>query len=230
MKKSILVLSALLTLVVSGICLQSCSSEYDEYTTEEYGYYTEEEIAEIEALAEKYDLNVEIIFNNYGEKKPIADFEAKFQALSQLKGEYKMIPMASDKEEYCISRKVEGPVCRATTTSLEKGSWSGDESVRVEKSSGFMTYYDYYTIKVSISWDLEADIASQRVKGSADISGLENVEQKISASPLGSESISFSGSVSGEERDNNNNVVKYSFSISNGEVNRKTKFGSFSVR
>ena len=68
MRKSILVLSALLTLVVSGFCLQSCSSVYDEYTTEEYGYYTEEEIAKIRQLIEMYDLNITLDTDYYGEK------------------------------------------------------------------------------------------------------------------------------------------------------------------
>ena len=42
------------------------SSEYDEYTTEEYGYYTEEEIDAIKAMAEKYELSIEIDENYYG--------------------------------------------------------------------------------------------------------------------------------------------------------------------
>ena len=93
-----------------------------------------------------------------------------------------------------------------------------------------MKYYDYYYVDVSISWDFEKDVVSQRIKGSVDISGLDNVSSKISGNVLGSESISFSGSVSGEEEDDNDNVIKYSFSITNGEVNTKTNYGSFTVQ
>lgn len=230
MKKGILVLSALLTLVVSGICLQSCSSEYGEYTTEEYGFYTEEEIAEIMALAEKYDLDIEIKFNNFGEKKPLSDFEAKFQAISQIKGRYEMIPVENnDGMENCICRKVEMPVSRISTSSLEKGSWSGSRIASVLKIEGFRTYYENYDISVSVSWDLTSNVYSERVKASANISDLYNVGSKISAGLSGSETIQFSGSIWGEE-DFNNEVFKYTFNIVDGEVNRKTRNGSFFLK
>lgn len=230
MKKSILVLSALLTLVASGICLQSCSSEYEEYTTEEYGYYTEEEIAEIKALAEKYGLNVELRFDNCGLKRSIEEFEYRFQVLSSLKGDYEMIPVKQIDGNVSLVSNKKISSYRTSTRSVEKGSWSGSESVRIEKERNNMKYYDYYYVDVSISWDFEKDVVSQRIKGSVDISGLDNVSSKISGNVLGSESISFSGSVSGEEEDDNDNVIKYSFSITNGEVNTKTNYGSFTVQ
>lgn len=229
MKKSFLVLSALLTLVVSGICLQSCSSEYEEYSTEEYGYYTEEEIAQIMALAEKYDLNIEIRYDNYVKKKSLSDFEAKFQAISQLKGKYEMISVENnDGMENCICRKVEMPISRTTTSSLEKGSWSGSRIASVLKVEGFRAYYENYNISVSISWDLKSNVYSERVKASADISDLYNVGSEIKAGLSGSEAIQFSGSIWGEEYDDDDNeFVKYTFNIVGGEVNRKTKNGSF---
>lgn len=91
MKKSILVLSALLTLVVSGICLQSCSSEYEEYTAEEYGYYTEEEIDNMMILAQKYDIDVEIDENYCGKKLSIKEFEEILIGFINLPGDYELV-------------------------------------------------------------------------------------------------------------------------------------------
>ena len=230
MKRKFLIWSAVLTVVFGAALLQSCSADDNTFATEEYGYYTEEEIDAIMALAKKYDLDIEVRFNNYGKKKPLSDFEAKFQALSQLKGKYEMIPMVSNDEEgHSICRKTEIPVCRATTNSLEQGSWSGSKIAAVQKiNNDGMYYYDNYDISVSISWDLITnEPGKKRINASAGISELYNVEDKISAGLAGSETIEFSGSVEGEEYDNNNNTIKYKFTIVGGEVNRKTGIGSF---
>lgn len=92
MKKSILMLSALLALVVSIFCLQGCSSGFDDYVTEEYGYYTEDEITEIETLAKSYGLCLEMDNNYFGRKKSIKEYEEEFIAFSSVLGEYEMIP------------------------------------------------------------------------------------------------------------------------------------------
>ncbi|MBQ2970155.1 MAG: hypothetical protein IJE15_07200 [Bacteroidaceae bacterium] len=117
MKKSILVLSALLTLVVSGVCLQSCSSEYDEYTTEEYGYYTEEEIAAIEALAEKYDIDAEVDKNYYGQKVSLRDLEERFISIMFLPGDYELKKDGNNGLFYF--RKKGNDANRAKTRSVE---------------------------------------------------------------------------------------------------------------
>ena len=230
MKKKVLILSALLTVMLGAVSLQSCSSD-DNYTTEEYGYYTEEEIDAIMALAKMYDLDIEISFNNYGKKKPLSDFEAKFQAMSQLKGRYEMIPINNGNERgTSICRKVDVPVSRSTTNALEKGSWSGSRIASVMKTEGFRTYYDNYDISVSISWDLTAGTSSERLSGSVSISDLYNTDGKISASLSGSESILFSGNISGDEYDEEFNAINYSFQITNGNLNRKTGHGEFVVQ
>ena len=133
-----------------------------------------------------------------------------------------------DGMENCICRKVEMPISRTTTSSLEKGSWSGSRIASVLKVEGFRTYYENYDISVSISWDLKSNVYSERVKASANISDLYNVGSKITAGLSGSETIQFSGSIWGEEYDDDDNeFVKYTFNIVGGEVNRKTKNGSF---
>ena len=104
MKKGILVLSALLTLVVSGICLQSCSSEYGEYTTEEYGYYTEEEIDNMMALAQKYDIDVKIDRNYYGKKTSLSEFEEELKGFVNLPGDYELVKDA-DSQKYYFKKK-----------------------------------------------------------------------------------------------------------------------------
>ena len=97
------------------------------------------------------------------------------------------------------------------------------------KIEGFRTYYENYDISVSVSWDLTSNVYSERVKASANISDLYNVGSKISAGLSGSETIQFSGSIWGEE-DYDNEVFKYTFNIVDGEVNRKTRNGSFFLK
>lgn len=104
MKKSILVLSALLTLVVSGICLQSCSSEYDEYTTEKYGYYTEEEIAEMKAIADKYNATINVDENYCGRKASLEEFEEAIIRIVNLPGDYQLSESESG-EGYSLMKK-----------------------------------------------------------------------------------------------------------------------------
>ena len=167
MKKSILVLSALLTLVVSGICLQSCSSEYDEYTTEEYGYYTEEEIAEIETLARSFGLCLEMDDNFYGRKKSIKEYEEEFVAFSSVLGEYELIPQknANGNVTY-ISRKKGGSRRSATRFIESDGEWSGSQG---NPSNDF-------TVNVKIEWEYHqysgvrfTDEVSVTIKNNEDI-------------------------------------------------------------
>lgn len=231
MKKSFLVLSALLTLVVSGICLQSCSSEYEEYSTEEYGYYTEEEIAQIMALAEKYDLDIEIKYNNYTKKKPLSDFEAKFQAISQIKGRYEMIPTDNNDEKgNSICKRVDMPVSRTAPSSFEKGSWSKNKIVSVQKTDdNGRPYYANYNIAISIDWDLTTSGSNKNINASIEISDLTNVEGEIYANFAGLESISFSGKIKGDDIDERYNIITYKFNIKDGNVNRRIGIGDFII-
>lgn len=233
MKKKVLILSALLAVVLGAVSLQSCSSD-DNYTTEEYGYYTEEEIDAIMALAKMYDLDIEISFNNYGKKKPLSDFEAKFQAMSQLKGRYEMIPINNGNERgTSICRKVDVPVSRSTTNALEKGSWSKSKIVGVQKTNkNGWTYYDNYNISVSIEWDFTTSEYGKQLSGSVEISDLSNVESELSVNLSGSEHICFSGKIQGDEEyetNNGYNSITYKFAIANGEVNRSTGMGDFVI-
>lgn len=120
MKKSFLVLSALLTLVVSGICLQSCSSEYEEYTTEEYGYYTEEEIAAMKAIAEKYDTTIEVDENYCGRKASLEEFERTVIQFADLPGEYQLVE--SEDREGCYLMKKTSNMNRVKTRAMELAS------------------------------------------------------------------------------------------------------------
>lgn len=121
MKKSILVLSALLTLVVSGVCLQSCSSEYDEYTTEEYGYYTEEEIAAMKAIAEKYNTSINVDENYCGRKASLEEFENVIVQFVDLPGDYKLVELKND-EGYSLVKKT-ADVNRAKARVAELGDY-----------------------------------------------------------------------------------------------------------
>lgn len=145
MKKSILMLSALLALVVSIFCLQGCSSGFDDYVTEEYGYYTEDEITEIETLAKSYGLCLEMDNNYFGRKKSIKEYEEEFIAFSSVLGEYEMIPQkAANGEITYISKKKETSTnCRSTTRFIESdGEWSGSKENPTQK----------FTVNVKIEW------------------------------------------------------------------------------
>lgn len=232
MKKSILVLSALLTLVVSGICLQSCSSEYDEYTTEEYGYYTEEENALVRALAEKYGLYVEINEEYYGHKCSMAKIEEEMQALASLIGkqEIKLAKRESDKFIYTICKESISPARSATRAIEGQGKWSGSEI------SGD------YTISVEIKWSGNGTLEKQTASGTASISRTNNnssTSDDYSAGGLtcsinGNNGIDFSGWVSYSQCTETNYVeqkkyyTKYHFSINAGQVSTTTPAsGSF---
>lgn len=121
MKKSILMLSALLALVVSGFCLQGCSSEYDDYATEEYGYYTEEEIAEMKAIAEKYNTTINVDENYCGRKASLEEFEWAIIQLINLPGEYQLVE-SEDSEGFCLAKK-SNDINRAKTRVAELGTY-----------------------------------------------------------------------------------------------------------
>ena len=103
MRKSILVLSALLTLVVSGFCLQSCSSEYDEYTTEDYGSYTEVEVREMKAIAMQYGMSIEFEEDYYGKKSSLQEFERNLISIINLPGDYELVEDGYN--NYSLSKK-----------------------------------------------------------------------------------------------------------------------------
>lgn len=188
MKKSILVLSAMLTLVVSGICLQSCSSEYDEYTTEEYGYYTEEEIDAIMALAEKYGVNIDVDKDYYGEKLSLDKFENEFKSLQTIVGEYEMVPIKDGRGRITfISRKKGEDLERSSTRASEKGSWSGRNN-----------NYSEHCVSVTVSWDLSKKFRDEMLKAEGTIvNGTYNMPDIITSNFIGS-NIEFYGSVSGK--------------------------------
>ena len=103
MKKSFLVLSALLTLFVCGFCLQSCTSEYDEYTTEEYGSYTEEEVREMKAIAMQYGMSIEFEEDYYGKKSSLQEFERNLISFINLPGDYELVEEGNN--NYSLSKK-----------------------------------------------------------------------------------------------------------------------------
>ena len=236
MKKSILVLSALLTLVVSGVCLQSCSSEYDEYTTEEYGYYTEEEIAAIEALAEKYGLTIDVNEKFYGSKISIEEIEADMVGFASLLGKYEMIHEKDENGEItCVSRKkIDVPrIPRTVTRFVEgEGEWSGSTESACRN----------YNVSVKISWDVSQDLQSKMASGSATayVKNLQTGQYEsvgtggVSCSFSGNSSIHFKGGVIAEKEiqdyeNETTTLIKYSFSIMFGTVDTINKTGAFDI-
>lgn len=214
MKKSILVLSALLTLVVSGICLQSCSSEYDEYTTEEYGYYTEEEIAAIEALGEKYGVTIEMDVDYYGMKPTLSEIEDEIKETSFLIGEYEMIPKKDSRGTISYTCRKKGDnFYNNKTRSIEKGSWSGSQKL------------DRFCVNVYISWDKTGFVPKDEISGRAEIEGYLDSSSSITCDFSGSRYIDFSGSVTATGYYGGT----YTMSIINGELNTEVNCGTFSL-
>ena len=115
MKRKILIWSAVLTVVFGAALLQSCSSDDDNFATEEYGYYTEEEIDAIMALAEKYESDIEIDRNYYGEKSSLKEIEERLVGMMSLPGDYKLV---KEGDSYSF-RKKEEEINRVKTRSAE---------------------------------------------------------------------------------------------------------------
>ena len=205
MKKSILVLSALLTLVVSGVCLQSCSSEYDEYTTEEYGYYTEEEIAAIKALGEKYGVNINIDENTYEVKKTLAEFEEEIKYHASLIGEYEVLPNKNGGENMFIVRKKEPIISRAHTRSAEKGEWD------------YSFHKGIYDFSLSISWEATGN-NSGTASGSFRADSFYESHTGSLHCQYGIGTVTFSGHIF---------LGYYTYYITQGSVDLSTKSGSF---
>lgn len=164
MKKSFLVLSALLTLVVSGICLQSCSSEYEEYTTEEYGYYTEEEIAAMKAIAEKYNTTIEVDENYYGKKASLAEFEGALIQLVNLPGNYQLVELEEGKGYSFVKKSADISRAKARVAELGNTGTVIVGSVRPRRSDNQKELDENCTFQ--LSWSLP--IGSH--KGTASLS------------------------------------------------------------
>lgn len=226
MKKSILMLSALLALVVSGFCLQGCSSEYDDYATEEYGYYTEEEILAVKALGEKYGVNINIDENTYGVKKTLTEFEEEILEIKSLFGEYEIL---QDKESgdssIFIARKKESLMSRTATRASEsflkkeEGSWSFSGS---HKSS---VNNKTYSFSLGISWresthPIYPGYSLGSINASTSTGATYAGTLRTSLGPCGSQVISFSGGVL---------IGSYTLSISQGMLYIKGKRGSFVI-
>ncbi len=226
MKKSILVLSALLTLVVSGICLQSCSSEYDEYTTEEYGYYTEEEIDAIKALGEKYGVDINIDGNTYEVKRTLAEFEEEILEIRSLFGEYEILQDQENGDSSIFIAKKKEPVMSRTTTRAsesflkkEEGYWSFSGSHNSSENN------KTYSFSLSINWrESTHPIYPGYSVGSINVStrtgGTYTGTLRTSLGACGSTVISFSGGVL---------IGSYTLGISQGMLYINGKRGSFVI-
>ena len=144
-------MSALLTLVVSGICLQSCSSEYDEYTTEEeYGYYTEKETNAVKEMASKYGLSVVVNPDYYGVKRSLSDIEEEMKGLSSIVGKYDIVPMNVVGEKVVFTSVKRGQQ-RLVTRAIEgKGEWSGCYGKNIFIYT--LLVFDYWWTGIGISF------------------------------------------------------------------------------
>lgn len=214
MKKKFFVLSALLILAMNIICLQSCSSDSDRYSTEEYGTYTDDEILVINNLAEIYGIGVSIDRNYYGIKKTIKEFEADFQSLSKLAGEYRMT-------NGTIAYKSEsnGP---ASTVPKTAESQKGEGSV--SQTAG------EYKVSVSLSWQTSVNALPGTATGSFSVAkgeeGTDGTSGNLNCSMggAGTITITFSGSKSWTV-----GGVTYTCSISQGTYDIEKNIGSFVV-
>lgn len=160
MKKNVLILSALLTVVLGAVSLQSCSSD-DNYTTEEYGYYTEEEIVKMKMIAEKYNTTISVDENYYGKKASMEEFEETIIQFKNFPGDYQLVKSA-DNEKYCLIKK------SADMTSVNRLKTRAAElAMHGEVSVG--TIYPrrpYNTCTIYLSWTLPTGT----VEGTASLS------------------------------------------------------------
>lgn len=138
MKKKILILSAaMLAVVVGAALLQSCSSEsmYEEPT---YGYYTEEEINVIKAMAEVYEVDVEVESDYNGKKLTMEEIEKDLIAFSNLPGEYELLPNKDSTEYYFVKKEL---LNRTVTRSVE-----------LDNSGSFVVAGSELPFGLTVSW------------------------------------------------------------------------------
>lgn len=233
MKRKFLILSAALLTVCGAALLQSCSSEYEYYdTTSEYGYYTEEEIAAIEALAEMYGLSIDFNEDYNGVKHSLRDIEDEMIGLASLLGEYEMVhEKDTEGKTICVSR-IKELGNRTITRAVEgKGEWSGSRESTCRN----------FSASVTISWDTSQSQNSKKVSGNAklyviNMSGVsESVgEGKLTCSFSGDNGINFSGDLKGERTvehydKGTSTLFKYKFLIVHGTVNTSNKTGAFDI-
>ncbi|MBQ7967669.1 MAG: hypothetical protein IJ290_07135 [Bacteroidaceae bacterium] len=209
MKKSILVLSALLTLVVSGVCLQSCSSEYDEYTTEEYGYYTEEEIAAMKAIAEDNGVELEFDRNYYGEKLTMNEFEEELVCLLAMEGDYEIVPIKNEKRTIqFMSRK--------------KASIIKRNSTRVAETWGKTNYSTKYEVSVNVKWDFSKSFIDEMLITKGEVYTKSNIIRGELQDRFSGGNIEFWGTIRGTT----DYGIQIAVSIENGIVYNYAKGGT----
>lgn len=210
MKRKFLIFSAALLTVFGAALLQSCSSEYEYYAAEEYGYYTEEEIAAIKALGESYGVTINIDENTYEIKKTLSEFEEEIKYYASLMGEYEILPDENKGENMFIARKKESDLSRALTRSAEgSGKWD------------YTFHKGIYNFSLSVSWK------------EATGNGLGNAFGVLTAQSAydyctghlncqlgykGSSTVLFSGWIM---------LKYYTYHITQGAIDIKTKYGSF---
>ena len=245
MKKKILILSAaMLAVVVGAALLQSCSSE-SAYEEPAYGYYTEEEINVVKAMAEAYGLSFELNEDYYGPKKTLHEFENEMIGLSALTGEYEMIPQRNRNGELTFtSQRKDEVVSRSVTRYIESdGKFSDVEDC------------DQFEISVTVKWEGDGTASGAKASGSSSVrkTGIANNSDRSPEKslrhcmPLGDSGITFEGEaeyyeyigiLTIKEKDENGKIkekkkayfIKYTFEIRLGEINTNTNTGSFIVR
>lgn len=218
MKRKFLILSAMLVVVVSAVCLQSCNS--DSYIAEEYGYYTQEEIDAIKAMAEKYELSIEIDESYYGIKQTLEEVENEMLNCAALLGEYKMTPSEDGKS--FTSKKVIPEIARLTTRLPEgvapKGSWS--------KTGGISSY----ELRISIDWEFDEKPEVPTVPGRAW--GGASVFEDITCIGGGSFNcqLSYAGVYFGGEISfTTSKKITYKYLLKHGVYTMATNHGTYTI-
>lgn len=221
MKRKFLILSAALLAVCGAALLQSCSSEYEYYdATEEYGYYTEEEIKYINDFAELLNVNIKANPEYYGKKPSTAEIESDLKDLAALIGKHRMIASSVDSTKNTTTR-ANSDLSRTKHRSLEapaKGSW-----YCIDQSS-----INDYVIDVDIQWDLNASSDSKKVSGSAEVQSYKNyqiVGQSNLRCSLSGTSVLFGGQV----KSSASSKYQFNFEIVHGTLNLVTSTGNFDV-
>lgn len=210
MKRKFLILSAVLFAVAGAVMLQSCSSEYEFYEeTEEYGYYTEEEIAAIKALGEVYGVTINIDENTYEVKKTLPEFEEEIKYHASLIGEYEVFYDPNDEEDKFLVRKKEADLPRMLTRSAENNQWD------------YTFHKGIYNLSLSISWKESTGSGLGYATGSIKATSATNDyygKLNCQLGFYGTKTVTFSGHIM---------LGYYTYKITQGTINITTKDGSF---
>ena len=129
------------TIMVIASFITSCSSELD---TEKSAFYTPQEKADIENLAEEYGLCFKFTRGSVRQMKSMTEFEKEFERMSRIIGEYELYPDTAKDNllTLCSYNKKSFSAPLGDDNNEEYGSYKDDDT------------FGSFNFKIEVKWPL----------------------------------------------------------------------------